>query len=57
MLSGAFRATLHRVLTCSMLSQEYQDKIAEDFFYAMLSGASRIILHRVLTCAMLSQEY
>ena len=56
MLSGACRATLHRVLTCAMLSQEYQGKIAQDYFYPMLSGASRTTLHRVFTCAMLSQE-
>ena len=57
MLSGAFRATLHRVLTCAMSSQEYQSKIALDLFYAVLSGASQTALHRVFTCAMLSQEY
>ena len=45
MLSGAFQATLHRVLTCAMLSQEYQGKIAQDFFYVMLSGASQTALH------------
>ena len=32
MLSGAFRVTLHRVLTCAMLTQEYQDKAVQDFF-------------------------
>ena len=47
MLSGAFRVTLHRVLTCAISSQEYQGKIAQDFLYAMLSGASRTALHRV----------
>ena len=57
MLSEAFRATLHKVLTCAMLSQEYQGKIAQDFFNAMLFGASRTTLHRVFTCAMLPQEY
>ena len=57
MLSGAFRALLHRVLTYSMSSQEYQGKIAQDLFDAMLSGASRTTLHRVFTCTMLSQEY
>ena len=31
MLSGAFRATLDRVLTCAILSQEYQGKTVQDF--------------------------
>ena len=31
-LYGAFWATLHRVLTCAMLSQEYQGKTVQDFF-------------------------
>ena len=57
MLSGAFRAALHRVLTCAILSQEYQGKTAHDLFCAMLSEASRSTLHRVFTCAMLPQEY
>ena len=57
MLSGAFCATWHRVLTRAMFSQEYQGKIAQDFFNAMLFGASRTTLHRVFTCAMLPQEY
>ena len=56
MLSGAFRAALHRVLTCAILSQEYQGKTAHDLFCAMLSEASRSTLHRVFTCAMLPQE-
>ena len=32
MLSGAFRRTLRRVLTCAMSSQEYQGKITQDYF-------------------------
>ena len=57
MLCRAFRAALHRVSTCAILSQEYQGKTAHDLFYAMLSEASRSTLHGVFTCAMLSQKY
>ena len=57
MLCRAFRAALHRVSTCAILSQEYQGKTAHDHFYAMLSEASRSTLHGVFTCAMLSQKY
>ena len=31
-LSGASLTTLHRVLTCAMLSQKYSGKIEQDFF-------------------------
>ena len=55
MLSGASCATLRRIFTCVMLSQEYYDNIAQDVF--MLPGASRATLHRAFTCAMLPQEY
>ena len=56
MLSGAFRRTLRRVLTCAMSSQEYQGKITQDYFYAMLPGASQTPLHKAFSCTM-SQEY
>ena len=56
-LSGASRTTLHRVFTCVMLCQEYQDNIKQDFCYTMLSGATQMTFHRILTCAMLCQEY
>ena len=57
MLSGAFREILHGVLICSMSSQGYQGKIAQDFFYAMLSGASWTALLRIFTSEMFSQDY
>ena len=31
MLPGAFRTTQDRVLTCTVLSQEYKGKIAQEF--------------------------
>ena len=31
-LSGASEATLQMVSSCAMLSQQYQDKITQDFF-------------------------
>ena len=57
MLSGASQTTLHRFLTCTMLSLEYMTKLHKIFSYAMLSGTSQTTLHRVLTCAMLSVEH
>ena len=33
MLSGASRTALHRVFTCTMLPQEYQDNVKQDFFF------------------------
>ena len=32
MLSGASQTTLHRVFSCAMLPQDYQDNIKQDFF-------------------------
>ena len=32
MLPGASQITLHRILTCSLLLEEYKDNVAEDFF-------------------------
>ena len=32
LLPGASQILLHKVLTCAKLPQEYQDKIAQDFF-------------------------
>ena len=32
MLSGGSWATLYKVLTCAMLSQEYQGKTEQDFY-------------------------
>ena len=57
MLSGTSWATLHRVLTCSMLTQEYSENIALELFSAILSRASRATLHRDLTCTFLSKEF
>ena len=32
MLPGASRTSLHRLFTCAMFSQEYQDNMAQEFF-------------------------
>ena len=45
MVTVPSQKTLHRVLICSMLTQDYQENIGQEFFYAMLSRASRETLH------------
>ena len=49
--------TLHRDLTCSMLSRSIKKTLQKIFPYAKLSGTSRTTLYKVWTCAMLPQEY
>ena len=45
-LSGASWTTLYRAFICAIFSQEYWDKITENFSYAMSSWACLTILQR-----------
>ena len=56
-LSGASRATLHRVLTVQCCPKSIKTTLHKIFSFAKLFGAYWATLHRVLTCAMLPQEY
>ena len=50
MLSGASRATLHRVLAMQCCPKIIKTTLHRIFSDAMLSGASWAILHRVFSC-------
>ena len=55
-MSGTFQAIVHRVFTCAMVSSEYYENIAQDFFlYNDVWDLSDNIVHGFYQCNVISQ--